>query len=278
MGEAWSGPLRLETEAFGPEGGVPVLLVMGATASMLGWPEAFCHGLAEAGCRTVRFDHRDTGRSSRSGRGYAAEDMASDVLAVMDAQGWDRAHLVGMSLGGYLAQMAAVDDPGRVVSLTLIASEPLGWDGPPLPGISPAFLDHFAGFGALDWADDAAVGAFLLEIERLCAGSHAPFDAPAARARVAAVMARSGDVASAFVHGSIATLQDWSRAYRRIACPVLVIHGTEDPILPVGNGRALAAGIAGARILELAGRGHELHAGDLPALVGAIAQHVGAGA
>jgi pimeloyl-ACP methyl ester carboxylesterase len=224
----------------------------------------------------VRFDHRDTGLSSRCAAPYAAEDMAGDVAAVMAAKGWDLAHLVGMSLGGFLAQMLAVETPALVASLSLIASEPLGWDGPPLPGIAPAFLEHFAGFAALDRGDAAAVADFLIGIERLCAGTHAPFDAGAARARVAAVMARSGDVAAAFTHGSVGTVRDWTGAFRRIACPVLVVHGTDDPILPVENGRALAAGIAGARLAELPGRGHEIHAGDIAALVSLIAGHAGA--
>lgn len=276
MGEAMNGAVRLEVEGFGPRDGVPVLLVAGATASMLGWPLSFCAGLAASGCRVLRFDHRDTGLSSRVGLPYAAEDMAGDIRAVMAAEGWARAHLVGMSLGGYLAQMVAVEAPAAVASLTLVAAEPLGWGGPALPGIAPAFLDHFAGVGALDWGDAAAVEVFLLEIERLCAGAHRPFGSAAARARVRAVMARSRDVASAFAHGGIGVAADWAGAFRRIGCPVLVIHGTEDPILPVENGRALAAGIPGARLVELPGRGHELAGADLGLLAGLIAAHVGA--
>lgn len=242
----------------GPAGGVPLVLVMGATASMLGWPEALVAGLAADGFRTIRFDHRDTGLSTTNGPGYAVEDMAADTLAVMDALGLARVHLAGMSLGGLIGQMLALDAPHRLASLTLIAAEPLGWDGPPLPGIAPAFMDHFAGFGALDWSDHAAVAAFLLGIARLCAGTGAPFDADAESRTIARILARSPDPAAAFRHGALTTARDWTGATRRIALPVQVVHGADDPILPLPNGQALAAAIHGAGLTVLDGVGHEL--------------------
>lgn len=276
MHQAWNGAVRLETEGFGPPEGAPVVLVTGATASMLGWPLAFCLALAAKGARVVRFDHRDTGLSSRAGGGYGAEDMAGDVRAVMAAQGWGRAHLVGMSLGGTLAQMIAAETPDAVASLTLIASEPLGWDGPALPGIAPEILAHFGALAGLDGADRGAVAAFLLGLERLCAGPGGGFREAAARDRVAAVLARSGDAAAAFAHAGVACARDWTGAFRRIACPVLVVHGTADPVLPVENGRALSAAIPGARLAELPGRGHELARADLAMLAALIAGHIGA--
>lgn len=121
--------VRIVTEALGRPGDPPILLVMGATASMLGWPDAFCAALAAERLRVIRFDHRDTGRSTTVPPGaatYAVEDMAGDLVAILDAYGLPQAHLVGMSLGGYLSQMLAVTHPDRVASLTLIASEPLG--------------------------------------------------------------------------------------------------------------------------------------------------------
>jgi pimeloyl-ACP methyl ester carboxylesterase len=124
--------INLAAQSLGRAGDPAMVLVLGATASMLGWPDEFCAGLAERGLRVIRFDHRDTGRSTTAPLGevdYTVEDLASDVTAILDAYGLDRAHLAGMSLGGYIAQMAAVEHPERVASLTLIASEPLGWDG-----------------------------------------------------------------------------------------------------------------------------------------------------
>lgn len=270
--------ITLATQTFGRAGDPAMLLVMGATASMLGWPDEFCTALAERGLFVIRFDHRDTGQSTTVPPGeasYTVEDMAGDVIAILDACGLDRAHLTGMSLGGYIAQMVAAEQPGRVASLTLIASEPLGWDGAPLPHISQAFLAHFAALAALDWSDRSAVTEFLVESERLCAGTAVPFDSDRERARVGRVLARSDSPASMFNHGALTTRADWTGRFRAITCPVLVIHGDQDPILPPENGRAIAAGIAGASLVTLPGIGHELPLPVIPGIAARIAAHAG---
>jgi pimeloyl-ACP methyl ester carboxylesterase len=200
--------------------------------------------------------------------------MAGDVLAIIAGYGVERAHLAGMSLGGYIAQIVALQHPGRVASLTLIASEPLGWDGAPLPQISEEFLGHFAALGSLDWSHRDAAADFLVESERLCVGSGAPFDAVAAKAIALRVLERSDSPASMFNHGSLTTRHDWTGRFRDIDCPVLVIHGDEDPILPVENGRAIASGIPGARLEVLPGVGHELPAGHLAWIADRVAEHV----
>lgn len=256
-----SGSVELATQTFGAQDDPTVLLVMGATSSMIGWPDSFCEALAARGMRVVRFDHRDTGRSTTVPPGkaaYAVENMADDVLAVMDAYGLGAANLVGMSLGGYLSQIVALDHPDRVRTLTLIASEPLGWDGDPLPHISSAFLEHFGTVAALDWTDPEAVTDFLVEIDRLSSGSVAPFDADWSEARARRVIERSDSLASMFNHASVATREDWAGRFRDIEPPVLVIHGSEDPVLPLPNGQALADGIANAELLVLEGVGHEI--------------------
>jgi pimeloyl-ACP methyl ester carboxylesterase len=269
--------ISLATESFGAAGNPVLVLIMGATASMLGWPEALCHALANRGLHVLRFDHRDTGQSTTVPPGlasYSVEDMAGDVLAIMAGYGVERAHLAGMSLGGYIAQIVALQHPGRVASLTLIASEPLGWDGEPLPQISEEFLGHFAALGSLDWSHRDAAADFLVESERLCVGSGAPFDAVAAKAIALRVLERSDSPASMFNHGSLTTRHDWTGRFRDIDCPVLVIHGDEDPILPVENGRAIASGIPGARLEVLPGVGHELPAGHLAWIADRVAEHV----
>jgi pimeloyl-ACP methyl ester carboxylesterase len=157
-----------------------------------------------------------------------------------------------------------------VITLTLIGSEPHGWDGEALPNITPVFLDHFAGLEQLDCSSDDQVRAFLFKIEQLCAGSGRPFDAGRALARVNAVMARSPRLASAFNHGAAQLRGDWSGRFRGITQPTLVIHGEDDPILPVQNGKALASGIRGARLVTLAGVGHELPRQSLPVIVDEI--------
>jgi len=267
------------TESFGRAGDTALVLVMGATASMLGWPDAFCTALADQNLRVIRFDHRDTGRSTTVPPGaarYKIEDMAGDIVTILDAYGIERAHLAGMSLGGYLSQMVALDQPERIASLCLIASEPLGWDGAPLPHISDAFMDHFRALGTLDWSDAVAVTEFLVESDRLCAGPGTAFDVQAARTRVGQVLARTDSPASMFNHATLDSARDWTGRFRDIACPVLVVHGEADPILPPENGRAIAAGIEGAALKVLPGVGHEIPPEQIRFLASRIARHVGA--
>lgn len=277
MGRITHNGVDLMTEGFGRPEDPALLLVMGATASMLGWPDALCAALAQKGLFVIRFDHRDTGQSTTTAPGaasYTLEDMADDALAILDAYGIGRAHVAGMSLGGYIAQMLAVGHPARVRALTLIASEPLGWDGAPLPHISDAFLDHFAALGSLDWSDPDAVAAFLLESERLCAGTAVPFDALWHRARIAQVLARTDSPASMFNHGTLTMRHDWTGRFREIACPTLVLHGEVDPILPLANGEAIADAIPGAALVVLPGVGHELPAPLHRTLAAQIADHI----
>lgn len=278
MREVRHDGVSLATESFGDASAPPVLLVMGATASMLGWPDEFCQALAGRGLFVIRFDHRDTGQSTTVAPGkvrYAVEDMVGDGLAILDDYNIDRAHLVGMSLGGYIAQMVAVGHPARVASLTLIGSEPLGWDGTPLPTISDAFLAHFGALATLDWTDSRRVADFLLESERLCAGEARTFDEAREMRRIERVLTRTKSPASMFNHGALAARDNWTGRFRDIACPTLVIHGENDPILPLPNGQAIAQGIKGAALTVLPGIGHALPLPILDPLAQQIAMHIG---
>lgn len=277
MRTALHNDVRIATQAFGSPGDPPLVLVMGATASMLSWPDELCDALARRGLFVIRFDHRDTGASTSVPLGeatYSVEDMAGDVRAVMDTYGLTSAHLMGMSLGAYISQILAVSEPARVRSLTLFAAEPLGWEGPALPHISDAFMAHFGQLSELDWSDKDAVTAFLLEIDRLSAGTGAPFDEHAARARIEQILARTDTPSSMFNHSTATTRQDWANAYQRVHQPVLVIHGEDDPVLPLPNGQAMAEGMEHAALLRLPGVGHELPARALGGIADRVANHV----
>lgn len=269
--------ISLATERFGNLRDPALLLVMGATASRDWWPVALCEGLAARGLYVIRYDNRDVGQSPTCPPGapdYRLEDLADDILSVLDVEGLASAHVMGMSLGGYLAQMAALTAPARVLSLVLYASEPLGWNGPELPGIADGFFGLLASLETLDWADPDAVAAFQLPILRFCAGSAFPFDAAASEAMIRAEHARAVNPASAFNHGSLRETRDWGGAATRITQPTLVIHGTDDPILPIEKGRALADVIAGAKMIEVPGLGHEIPGLFVPRLVDEVARFV----
>lgn len=266
------GAVHLAVETFGNPADIAIVLVMGANASMLWWPDELCDALARSGYYVIRYDHRDTGESTTGAPGevgYCVEDLTDDLIGVMDALDVDMAHLVGMSLGGYISQIAALVAPDRVRSLTLIASEPLG-STDELPGIDDRFMDHFGAMGDLDWSDDDAVEEFLVGVGRLCAGTPERFDEAGTRRRVRSEIERAVNIASAFNHAMLDTRDDWENAIDRITKPTLVLHGENDPIIPLPNGEAIADRVEGARLCVLAEAGHELNQRDLATIYNEI--------
>lgn len=268
-----SGDIELATEAFGTGERGTILLVMGATASMVVWPERLCALLAAGGYRVIRFDHRDTGQSTTNPPGdvrYTLDDLSSDLAAVLDGYGIAAAHFVGMSLGGYLSQILALRQPERFRSLTLFASEPLGGAEEPLPGIDEKFMEHFATLGELDWTERSAVSAAMMRSAELSTGTAHPFDRAAVTAEINATLDRAKNIVSAFNHAQMPHDLDPTLKAGDIKVPVLVIHGEKDPILPLPNGQALSRLIPGADLKVLPGTGHEIHPLDVPAIADAI--------
>lgn len=267
------GDVQIATAVAGSSNSETIVLSMGATASMEWWPPCLIDGLVAAGYRVIRYDLRDTGRSTTQLPGapeYSVDDLCDDLIAILDEYGLECAHLAGMSLGGFISQLAAVRRPERVRSLTLIASEPLNGDEPAAAEIDPRFMDHFATMADLDWSDRDAVTSFMLGIARLCAGPAHAFDEARERARIGRELDRTSSIQSAFNHSMIAGDIDPRWSVRNIRVPTLVIHGSADPILPLAGGRSIARQIPGARLLVLDGTGHELHDADLPRITDAI--------
>ena len=264
--------VKLATESFGSPDKGTILLVMGATASMVWWPLSFCQALAAGGYQVIRFDLRDTGQSTTGQPGkvdYDVTELADDLLAILNAYDARSAHVVGMSLGGMLSQIAALTQPDRVQTLTLIASEPVGMTYE-AEGMSEDFIAHFATMEHLDWSDRTAVAAFMFRIAELSAGSAPPLDADAARARIAKELDRTANIQSAFNHAQLAGKLDPALTAAGITQPVLVIHGTEDPIIALAAAETLVAAIPDADLLTLDRRGHDLPLQDLPRIGDAI--------
>jgi pimeloyl-ACP methyl ester carboxylesterase len=171
--------LEIATETFGDPGSPPVLLIMGAMASMLWWPDEFCERLAQQGRYVVRYDNRDTGLSTKYAPGeppYTFDDMADDAMRVLDACEIRSAHLVGMSLGGVIAQLAALAHPSRVASLTAISTSPVGTDTSHLPQRAAAYREHSKVGAKIDWSDREQVIDFAVKDARMLAGTAHPFD------------------------------------------------------------------------------------------------------
>ncbi len=268
--------LQIVSEAFGDPADPPLLLIMGAMASMLWWPEALCRNLADAGLFVIRYDNRDTGRSTKYPPGkppYTFDDMADDAMRVLDSHGLQSAHVVGMSAGGMIAQLVALKHPSRVISLTVISSSPMGMDTSHLPGATAAYSEHSAEGAKVDWSNHDQVVDFIVRDARAIAGTAHPFDEARARAFVEQDYARSGGFESATNHFLLKGGDAWKGRLREMTAPLLVIHGTADPIFPVEHGEALAKAVAGAKIVRIEGGGHELHPGDWTVISAAIVAH-----
>ncbi len=269
-----SGNVSLHTEAVGDPSNPAIVLVMGAMSSGVWWPEDFCRALAARERYVVRYDHRDTGRSTSYTPGepaYTVEDLGDDVVRVLNGYGIDQAHLVGMSLGGYLSQLVALKNPDRVRTITLIASERLASADPAMPGMDPAILEYHA--GDLDWTDRDAVVNYQVGAWRLLSGSAHPFDDEAIRTMAGADFERTPSLLTPFNHARLSEAEGWLGRLDEIAIPVLIIHGTEDPVLPYAHALALDADLPRSTLLTLEGTGHELHRADWPTILDAIEKH-----
>ncbi|MEU1551791.1 alpha/beta fold hydrolase [Streptomyces scabiei] len=269
--------IEVWAEEFGAPEHPAVLLVMGAQAQGVQWNDGIVRRLVDGGRRVIRYDHRDTGRSSVVDfdvRPYTVADMASDALAVLDAFGVEKAHLVGASLGGIIAQRIAVTDPGRVLTLTSLSSQPLGTDTaaavgralagqPPMPGELPPPSAELLAVLATTLPDpEAGPDRYLaarLPLWRVLHGSVLPFDEEEYRRTERRVYERARDLAAGFHHTLAgAAGGDDTTALACVTAPTLVLHGTEDPMFPPAHGEATAAAIPGARLVVVEGLGHTL--------------------
>ena len=266
----------LHSEAFGDRDNPPILLIMGAMASGIWWPDEFCQQLAGKGRFVIRYDHRDTGESTSYEPGlapYQVEDLADDAVAVLNAYGIKRANLVGMSLGGYLSQLIALKYPGRVSSLTLICSERLALADPTMPGISSAVLEYHSKAGEVDWHNKKAVIDYEVGAWRLLTGPERQFDAHAIEQIASTDYDRTKNPLSIFNHASLGDADGWTGRLDEIEVPTLIIHGTEDPVLPYAHALALKSAIHNSTLIPLEGAGHELNRSDWDIIIAAIVGH-----
>ena len=273
-------------------GQVPtVLLTMGLGLQWVAWPEAFVDALRRAGHRVVRYDNRDIGLSSHLDdlgqpnmpwqfvkhklgfsptHPYTLQDMAQDALGILDALGVDRAHLIGVSMGGMISQRMAATAPQRVRSLTSVMSSS---GAPGLPGpsaaVSKAMMQRPASFDPQD------IVAHTLALFRVIGSPAYPQDATHLRERLLAGVLRSYHP-QGVVRQTLAVVADTDRhtLLPRITCPTLVIHGTADPLVPLACGEDTARRIPGARFHAIAGMGHDWPPALIPQWLDLILPHL----
>jgi pimeloyl-ACP methyl ester carboxylesterase len=266
------------TEAFGGPADPPILLIMGLGASMLWWEEGFCRMLADGGRFVIRYDHRDAGQSVtyEPGRpGYTGADLVADAAGVLDAYEIRRAHVVGVSAGGGFAQLLALAHPDRVLSLVLISTCPARPVHRALPRPTEEF-GRFVSSVEVDWSDRGSVIEYLVGYSRVLAGGLRPFDETATRDFIRRDIERAHDFAAAQNHVLLRDGELSSEPLSSIAVPSLVIHGTADPLFPIGHGEALAEEIPGAGLVRLEEAGHGVERRDWETIVRAILDHTAA--
>lgn len=296
---AEGGEAQLETgvtlayEVFGEPQGEPLVLIAGTGMQLIDWPAALVEGLVEAGFRVIRYDNRDVGLSTNYdgvpvpgdeelaaaiGAGenplpYDMSDMAADTMGLLDALGIERAHLVGVSMGGTIAQWAALEHPERVASLTLISADsgnielPIVADPEAFAGMKPVPSDP---------TDTEAFVEYWLELGRALSGPGFAFDEGEVREAARRYHERWFDP-EATVRQQTAVAADFylrgMERYQRlpeIGAPTVVIHGEDDPLVPVESGVQLAERIPGAELVLVPGLGHDLPDELVPRLVQAI--------
>lgn len=255
MPRARNGAVELEYETFGDAGNEAVLLINGLGSQMTRWPEAFCALLVDKGLFVIRFDNRDVGLSSwLEEQSYSTDDMAADCAAVLDAAGKPKAHIVGVSMGGMIAQVFAANHPERTLSLTSIMSST---GNPDLPPPTPAAWEALMA-RPTEPTDPNFVADSVRRAEIIGSpGFPWPAGALAARARA--------EVDRAFNPRGVARQMEAVRAggdrrpkLARITAPTVVLHGEADPLVPVAAGRDTAANIRGAELIVVPGMGHDL--------------------
>ena len=252
--------VTLAVDSRGPVDAPAVLLIAGGGQSMDWWMPDFCDQLGAGGRRVIRYDHRDTGQSSTSPAGqpaYTGDDLATDPLRVLDALGIESAHLVGMSMGGGIAQRLAAREPQRVRTAALIETSPAGGDHgvlpPPTPAVAATWEEPEP---EIDWADEAAVIDYRVDVERPYTGP-AGLDEARVRALATLEVRRTHNMASSLANHFIAQPGEPVDP-AEIRVPTLVIHSVDDPMFPYEHGEALARMIPEARLVRLDGVGHEI--------------------
>ncbi|MGH9023387.1 MAG: alpha/beta fold hydrolase [Acidimicrobiia bacterium] len=279
--------ITIECETIGEAGRPPLLLVMGLGAQLVSWPKELCQAFADQGFLVIRYDNRDVGLSTKmegpppdlaaaaagdlSGAGYGIAAMADDGIGVMDALGIDRAHLVGVSMGGMIVQHMAMNFPDRLLSLCSIMSAPTGslFADPPTDEATAA-LTRAPATSRQEASDNALAGAVAI-------GSPGfPLDEARVRARAELSYDRCF-YPQGFNRQLLAVLSsgDWSDRLAEVNVPTLVIHGSADPLVRPSWGEATARAIPGARLLVIPGMGHDLPEGAWPELIEAIVDNAG---
>ncbi len=286
---AQANGIEIAYGTFGAPTGTPVLLIMGLGAQMIAWPDAFCEELAARGDYVIRYDNRDVGESThlsdlpaphpvdsllRRGKPpYRLEDMADDAAGLLGALGVGSAHVVGASMGGFIAQELVIRHPARVRSLTLIMTSTGS------RRVGHPKLRVLARMGRRRAVTDrAAAVESSVETFRMIGSPGFPYDEAYMRDLAGRGYDRSYDFDGYRRQvAAIAAQADRSSSLAHVRAPTVVLHGLADPLVSENGGRAIARAIPGARFVGYSGMGHDLPRALWPSFADEISSVVAAG-
>jgi len=268
--------IELYTESFGSENKPAILLVAGATVSMLYWDAEFCQKLADKGFFVIRYDNRDVGKSTFYEPGttpYDIVDLTNDAILILNAYKIDKVHFVGISLGGLISQIASIKYPDRVETLTLMSTGPWGDSDPTIPEMDTRILDFQSKSGTVDWTNENSVVNYLIEGAALM-GGRKQFDKQRGEKLIRAEFNRAKSYLSMFNHAALQGGEEYYNRLNEIKHPTLVIHGTDDLIWHFKHTGVLLKEIEDSRLIQLEGTGHELHFDDWDIIIDGITKHI----
>ena len=270
--------ITIAYESFGPADRETMLLIMGNGAQLTAWPLELCEELVQRGYRVIIYDNRDVGLSTKfdeagvpdakaviearlagkpSPLPYSLDDMAKDAVGLLDALGIKKAHIVGVSMGGMIAQLVAADHPEHVLSLTSIMSTS-GNPEVPFPA-NPGAVAKMP--PPAPEVDTEAIITNAVKLITVLAGPHYPPDEKRVRDTVVRSMKRSTDKAGMSRQNAVSAIglfDDRRTKLKTIKAPTVVVHGALDPLIPVEGGKDTAANIPGAELRVIPEMGHDL--------------------
>ena len=289
MPKTKSNGIEIEYDCFGKDDAEAILLISGLGTQMIRWSEKFCQMLVEQGYRVIRFDNRDTGLSTHFDTAptpdftaianavshgempkvpYTLFDMANDAVGLLDKLKINRAHVVGRSMGGMIAQLLACEHSERVLSLVSIMSST---GNPNLPQASPEVMEALTSPAPHPLQDEQGYLAHCVALSQAIAGRGYPFDESAQRYQALVEVKRAYNP-TGFLRqiAAIAATGDLRVHLANISVPTLVLHGADDPLVPPEAGKDTAANIQGAELLIIEGMGHDLP----PAMFGNVVRAI----
>ncbi len=290
MAKANANGIQIEYETFGEPASPPLLLIIGLAGQLIFWDEELCEQLAQQGHYVIRFDNRDVGLSTKFEEAgvpdivqtietllqgetvnpaYTMEDMTNDAVGLLDALGIEKAHICGMSMGGMIAQTIAINHPQRILSLISIYSHT---GNPELPQPKPEAMKFLL---TPPPEDREANIEHTLKLFRTISGSGFPLDEDWIRKVAGQAYDRAfypQGVDRQFV--AILTQKNRKPELGSVSVPTLVIHGADDPLVPVEGGKDTAEAVPGSELIIIDGMGHDLpHGGAWPQIIDAIVDH-----